>query len=343
MRNSKVDALPFFAALIVLLSHWFGHKYLTPHAFGPDAIRDLGVLYEISSYGILGVDIFFVVSGAMIARSAIGREPRAFFTSRFLRLAPIYIPVVFLAMAFNLYVDSSPWHFGLQNLPGNLFLIAPATGSQWLDGSYWTLWYELRFYLMVGTVIWLFAATKNSIRIFATVWLVSIVLVRESQHEALNLILMTDFGPLFISGIFCAFATSKKEKYWAVMAAIVCGNLSASSRVKLLNPELGPSPWIVYFLVMVIPLLVATFVWWPTEREGIFTRISTALGLMSYPLYLLHQTFGIALLNWLRYQGVTSAPLASFIAATFLLVSVLIVTIYFEPRAKLYLKNKLLE
>jgi peptidoglycan/LPS O-acetylase OafA/YrhL len=64
--------LRFFAALIVLLSHWFGHKYLTPHAFGPDAIRDLGVLYEISSYGILGVDIFFVVSGAVIARGAIG-------------------------------------------------------------------------------------------------------------------------------------------------------------------------------------------------------------------------------------------------------------------------------
>ncbi len=148
-------------------------------------------------------------------------------------------------------------------------------------------------------MIWLFAVTKNSSRIFATLWLVSIVLVRESQHEALNLILITDFGPLFISGIFCAFATSKKEKYLAVMAAIVCGNLSASSRVKPFDPDLGPSRWIVHFLVMVIPHLVATLVWWPTEREGFFTRISNALGLMSYPLYLLDQTFGIALLYWL--------------------------------------------
>lgn len=341
MRNSKIDVLRFFAASIVLMSHWFGHKYLTPHAFGPNAIIDLGAIYKISSYGILGVDIFFVVSGAVIAKSAIGRDPRGFFTSRFLRLAPIYIPVVFLAMVFNLCIDSSPWHFGLQNLPGNLFLIAPATGSQWLDGSYWTLWYELRFYLIVGAVIWLFAATKNSLRIFATIWLVSIIFVRGSHHEVLDIILMTDFGPLFISGIFSAFAISRKEKYWALLAAIVCGNLSASSRVKTLDPDLGPSPWIIYFLVLVTPLFVALLVWRPSKQEGFFTKFSTSLGLMSYPLYLLHQTFGMALLNWLRYQGITNPLIATFIAATFLLASVTFMTFFYEPRAKKFLKNKM--
>ena len=343
MRNSRIDALRFFAAVMVLLSHWYGHKYLTPHAFGSDAIRNLGVIYELSSYGIIGVDLFFVVSGAVIAKSAIGRKPRTFFESRFLRLAPIYIPVVILAMAFNLYMDSSPWHFGFQNFPSNIFLISPATGSEWLDGSYWTLWYELRFYLMIGAVIWLFAPNKKSLTIFAFVWLTSIVSVRATQSETVNKLLMTDFGPLFISGIFSAFAITKKEKCWAILVALLCGNMSASSRVKMLDPNLGPSHSVVYLLVLITPLVVATLVWWPNNSEGSFTRILNTLGLMSYPLYLLHQTFGIALLNWLRYEGVTSTLHASFIVATLLLLSSFYLTIYYEPRAKTYLKNQLIE
>lgn len=54
------------------------------------------VLFPVSKYGFLGVEIFFVISGFVILLSAEGRSPSYFAASRLSRLFPAYWASVLL-------------------------------------------------------------------------------------------------------------------------------------------------------------------------------------------------------------------------------------------------------
>ena len=113
------------------------------------------------AYGYLGVDAFFVISGFVIPYSLrgtgyrIGQFPR-FLLRRIVRLEPPYLVSVCLAVALW-YVAAKlsifkgqQFDLGVGRIAAHAFYLVPLTRYEWLSPVYWTLLWELLFYIFVG-------------------------------------------------------------------------------------------------------------------------------------------------------------------------------------------------
>ena len=166
------QAMRAFAAFLVTLVHI--EVFLAGSSVPPQYL----------SFGHVGVDIFFVLSGFVIAHSALSRAPTAgeFVTHRVLRVVPIYWLLTFGIFAIAVVV---PGLLGATvanpiDLLKSLFFIP----YQKLNGLVqpvlfigWTLNYEMFFYLVFALFLWAFRR-KVSLAIAGTsVALLALVIV----------------------------------------------------------------------------------------------------------------------------------------------------------------------
>lgn len=165
-RLASIDALRGVAALWVFAYHlWnvFAPGY-SPQGTPPNhkpltADTPVGVLltYPLCAYGYTGVGLFFVLSGFCIhlphARKfhhtgADRLEPRTFFRRRFRRLYPAFAASLVLGAA-GLWVMNAPVQLiGVYALVNAFCLLAVRPDALMLGPVYWTLWYEVQFYLL---------------------------------------------------------------------------------------------------------------------------------------------------------------------------------------------------
>jgi peptidoglycan/LPS O-acetylase OafA/YrhL len=155
-RENNLDALRLIGAFLVLYSHSFilaGYKQPGPP------------FYQ-STYGGLGVQIFFVISGFLITQSYLrSNDPIRFLEGRFLRIFPALICVIVIStfllgplmttLPLKEYFSSSQTYSYLRmislydvryNLPG-VFITNSYPYA--VNGSIWTLEYEFSLYLLV--------------------------------------------------------------------------------------------------------------------------------------------------------------------------------------------------
>jgi len=151
----NVNLLRAFAALAVVVYHVIEHSHWT--AFPVE-----GPLLVFRT-GWMGVDLFFVISGFVIAYSALAlyeRDPPAFraqyWRRRLTRILPLYLLTLVLWIAMK----------------ASEFFAQPATGWLWqlfthlafihawwpdthgaIDGANWTLAVEMQFYLAVSLLV----------------------------------------------------------------------------------------------------------------------------------------------------------------------------------------------
>ena len=95
--------------------------------------------------GASGVDLFFVLSGFIIAHSST-RDPRHFLTHRLIRVVPAYWIVTVIATLFTLPNMGMAEAFGW--LVQSIFYLPGPGGRPVLIFVAWTLVYELAFYLL---------------------------------------------------------------------------------------------------------------------------------------------------------------------------------------------------
>lgn len=163
-RLSSVQVLRGLAAMLVLATHACVLVIASESAIGPAFVKDLGQLHLI---GNSGVDLFFVISGFVMALSARRfrgmRGAVEFLVMRFMRIAPLFY-VICVPLALNLAL-----RFGgaAEGQLGNTLLFVP-----WLDfdayrGSVhpygWTLAFEFVFYLVVAVPIMLGASRRPAV------------------------------------------------------------------------------------------------------------------------------------------------------------------------------------
>jgi hypothetical protein len=94
-RAWPLDILRIFAALFVLVQHW--------SIVGLSEVFNSEIATTIFSYGFLGVDVFFFISGIVITRSALNSTARKFTVARFARLAPAYLVILLISIPVGLY------------------------------------------------------------------------------------------------------------------------------------------------------------------------------------------------------------------------------------------------
>src|SRR5258708_1670484 len=94
-RNIGIDVLRAVAILIVMALHLVNSRLPAPSTSSWD-----NVFIRFAGHGTYGVELFFVLSGFLITRAAMAREPnlftmsaRDFYVRRIARIQPLYLSI----------------------------------------------------------------------------------------------------------------------------------------------------------------------------------------------------------------------------------------------------------
>ncbi|GAA5179731.1 acyltransferase [Rugosimonospora acidiphila] len=314
-RLYEIDLLRFLAALAVLLFH-------VSYSPGQSEIDYAPVLGPVTRYGYLGVDLFFTISGLVVFMSLWGRSPRQFLASRISRLYPAFWVAVTLTTLVVVVV-------GARGRPGvgpvqylaNLTMFPQVGNVPYVEGVYWTLWSEWRFYALLFAFAML-GITVRRTHAFMWGWLVASLALEFVPPpgrigSGIALIVQPFYCHYFIAGMALYLIHRSGATRNLVALLIACyanavwqGVRNADQRA-LVDARLNG--------VVVAAIVTAIFVVMALAATGALRRWSrpglAAVGLMTYPLYLIHPTLGFALLNalspavnrWVLLVGVIAA------------------------------------
>lgn len=309
-RLAALDALRFLAAVGVLAYHFTARQ---TDAWGRDLAEVAPAVSGWATYTSLGPELFFVISGFVILMTAWGRSVPDIIGSRVARLYPAYWVAVLLTGALLLFVWEGKQVSGGQVLV-NLTLLQSLVDVGHVDGVYWTLWVELRFYVLIA----LFAAvgiTRRRVLWFAALWPVAAMLAREAGlHDAVTW-LVAPYAPLFAAGmaLYVVFRTGHAVVPWLLVAgnaalataALVPARMDSLGANSVVAPH---APLLVAGLLGCVGL-VALVALTPLARwrwSGL-----TAAGALTYPLYLTHEYWGLWVIHLLSDRLPVWAVLAA--------------------------------
>ena len=119
-RVEALDLLRLFAALSVVAYHYCFR------GAGADGMTWLSLpeVMPVSKYGFLGVQLFFVISGFVIAYSAEGRNVREFFVARAARIYPGFLVAMTLTFIVILGFGAPRFQASVSDWLANLPWIA---------------------------------------------------------------------------------------------------------------------------------------------------------------------------------------------------------------------------
>ena len=309
----RLDVLRFVAAILVLASHYtFGFSEI-----GIDSSPFVAQLGEVGRYGFLGVHVFFVVSGFVIIASASGVDAAGFFSARFARIFPTFAVCALVSLVAVSYTGRLAPSVSLY--AANLTFEPHIFGLTYIDGSYWTLRYEVQFYAFVLLIL-LLNSWERLLMPCLIVWLgISAVCTAGYLPKSLRWLFIADYAPLFMMGIglFLWRGSRSWESAILIAAATVLAVLNEFQHIldasntsqALLNP------WLTGAAVAgILPLMLFVI-----RRTNGSDSISYFLGGISYPIYLLHQEAGIAVSQFIKpiFGGLSLAvTTAAIIAAS---------------------------
>ena len=205
VRVRELDLLRFVAALAVVLYHYTYHYQVAGSAAGlyPE-------LEPFTAHGYLGVNLFFLISGFVILWTARARPPAAFVISRITRLYPeFWLGVILSASTFAVFPLGEGTVLTLPMVLANLTMVPQFLGYPYVDGVYWTLGVELKFYAL----LWLLSVAGQMRHIER--WLFGWLLVETcffafGAPPGAGSFSLHPFGPYFIGG--CLFFLVRSER-----------------------------------------------------------------------------------------------------------------------------------
>lgn len=285
---TTVHALRGFAALWVVLFHTYKSDVL-----GPAASR----LWEPArlvafDYGRGGVAIFFVLSGFVITHSLWNATPDVHFFGRYILRRTIRLdPAYWVAIAATIGVAAAAgWRQGTPYyVPPGLILAhvlyaQELLGVEEIQPVFWTLTYEIQFYLVAILSLWWWSAAARRNLPYVNRWLpfalliVAAYIAADSPTEWAPHGTFLNFWDAFAAGALAYWAGPKRNNGGGllVMGLAVVMLISAGSTLEVFNTPAA---------LTAIGLMVA-------GRLGRLNRLRWPvlqfLGTISYSLYLIH-------------------------------------------------------
>src|SRR5262249_53213205 len=144
--------------------------------------------------------LFFTISGFVIMLSAYGSKPFDFVVARIARLFPAFWTAVTLTAIFAVLLERGQRPISWPQYFANLTMVPGYLGFDNLDGVYWTLQTELKFYFLMFALIVTRLITR--IRLWLTLWLLMVVSYRLfHQPFFLGWFITPFYSSYFIAGI----------------------------------------------------------------------------------------------------------------------------------------------
>jgi peptidoglycan/LPS O-acetylase OafA/YrhL len=137
--------------MLVVFDHFTSHGRNTwvIDAIG-GGLPSFPALAPVTDAGWIGVDIFFVISGLVIAYTANGNSPRRFAEGRFFRLMPSVWIASTLSAIVLIIASTVPWDSIFADYLRSMVL---SPKGPWIEGSYWTLTVEIVFYTVIFAIL----------------------------------------------------------------------------------------------------------------------------------------------------------------------------------------------
>lgn len=345
-RLHIIDGLRIFAACLVMFFHLGYWSWANPRSRGAMILEGTAQFPELAAYswwGWVGVEIFFVISGFVIAYSSANASFPRFVRSRFLRLFPAILVCASITLAVIVATDLMPFSRALQAYWRTL-VIWPFGG--WLDNVYWTLSVELTFYVVVAVFLLLgrpqlFAFAMGALGLVTSALAANSYLGGTGELSLPGLgdqladTLLLHHGMYFSLGYFLWSATATG---WTRTKALLIAVLLAGGVFPILvsADKLSGAPgvvsgwvpvgvWLTAMAIMIASVVVAK----PKGAQQPERRWLTLLGMSTYPLYLLHYIAGATLMAMLIRAGWLSG-LALAASSLTMIASAVVVTVLAE-------------
>ena len=269
--------------------------------------------------GFLGVDIFFVLSGYLMALLSDSSSPIEFYRRRFSRLLPAYLVVVFFTTLAVIIVSiPSDSNQRVDRLIYDLFALS--NFSFWAEDSYfgsdsfkpllnlWSLAVELQFYLLAPFVL-PFLRKRKALLIFVVFvsLLGSMALVTISPKTSFFM-LPTRFWE-FLFGAFAAWHLSKIRRRgyssFLILGAVFC-LFSVLAVYPIPNDSNSPIYGHPSLAALIVVVSTTIFIGLGFEslipEKSIISKFFVKIGDYSYSIYLTHFPI-IVLVNYEEFEG----------------------------------------
>lgn len=309
-RDQTIDMFRGIAILMVVLFHFTAR--LPAYALN---ITE-GAPWPIF-FGWVGVYFFFIISGYCIfmtlERSA---TVGVFLARRISRIYPAFVAAVFILFVFGLvaHVPSVPeakFHVippGPVDVLMNLFFVGEI--GEWVDGSFWSIAVEVKFYLVVALLAGIVHDRARFTRVFAwlalimaPIWAISTLFSYlgsgpVTPQSMLKFLLIAPYLSFFAVGIL-----GRQVELGAPLKGLLHANVAMSTAVVWIEAfafELHDG-WIVASCCALAYLgLVALFLRYVAGRSlpvpPALSGGTAYVGLLSFSWYLIHENVGISLL-----------------------------------------------
>lgn len=307
-RLAPLDGLRAIAIAWVAMYHYF--NFWTPSGRG-DALLPYGDLFyqvPMASTGWMGVSLFFMISGFVILMTLRRTETLLTFSVR--RMARIFPTLmvcglitwlVTLAVGPDALTRSVP-EFLLSIIslpPEHVGALLGQTDWAWLDGAYWSLWVELRFYALIGLIYFVFRSRWIPVW-FAFQVLTGLLMLAEhiAGHALIDRVgslFIYEYVPLFSIGVIAYLMYSRETvatwMKWAMALSVIQASLNSLVFQPFHDVDLGfvISHFLMlglFYAVFLTPAIQSLLSWPPLVK----------IGRASYSFYLLHQVLGISVL-----------------------------------------------
>jgi len=314
---SNIQMLRAVAAVFVVFHHVLPHYMVMGGS--------LDFITSSLEWGFLGVDIFFVISGFIMAYTTFNKErtfssAKTFFKHRLFRIYLGYW-VFFIIMSVMLFITNPQKLFNLDIL-GSFFLINSNMFELVLPIS-WSLSYELYFYFLF---IFTFFFSVKQLNILMPLVMLLILAISIYSYFKVNFIESFFYSPFlleFFAGVLLYIYRDYMLKLWMLPLVIILAIVAYGYGIEyeLKNGILRIATFGMGALLVVMIALII-------EQHKIYSagKLLQSLGDSSYTLYLSH----LIIIELFYHVGLRSFFTGSQYRAVFGLLFVTFLSVVFS-------------
>lgn len=231
-----------------------------------------------------------MISGFVIFNSAKNRTPAQFAVSRAIRLYPSYWFAVIFTSIFALYWGGDLMGVYPSQIIVNFTLLQNYFGIGHVDGVYWTLVYEIKFYALVFFL--LIMGLQKHLNLLFMLWPIAMLGAFFTGYNKIPY--LGGYFYYFSAGTLFAILQSDKSVkniLSLLISFLLC--ISYSTNEASMKSESMGVFFSEYIVGLVIFLFFCFFVFLNTKKsQSLRLPFSKTLGALTYPVYLIHAHFG---------------------------------------------------
>jgi len=332
-HENNFNLIRFIAAIAVIFSHSY------PLSLGNKCLEPLQLDFGFT-LGDLSVDVFFIISGFLITKSATYRDDwRSFLRSRFLRIYPALLLVIFITTfviaplytslalgdylsdlrTYSYFIKDSILISGFKSAPPYVFEHNPFPLG--MNGSLWTLPWEVKMYIMLGCLAYFTRKhLKKSIYIIALISSV-IFALSSSNHTEYEISPFFRFTSFFFLGASIFLFKSKVPHDFKIFISILIVTVGLFFLNKIIFS---------FSFIIILPYLV---IYLSYAKNSTLLRFNK-MGDYSYGLYI--WAFPIQQMIAYHFKGVQ--PIGMFLLTVLFTLPIAIMSYHYVEKKALKFK-----